>query len=70
MNSRHHQSVKVPGAGLKVAAVAPDGVVEAIEHEDKKFVLGLQWHPEQNADKFSRKIMEAFRSEILQRFFS
>ncbi len=61
VSSSHHQSVKELGEGLKVAATSADGVVEAIEHEERKFVLGLQWHPERKSDRFSRKIMEAFR---------
>jgi putative glutamine amidotransferase len=36
---------------LRVAAVAPDGVIEAVEHEPHKhWVLGVQWHPERMAD--------------------
>ncbi len=46
VNSTHHQAVKDPGAGVLVAARAPDGVVEAIELPDLPFALGVQWHPE------------------------
>jgi putative glutamine amidotransferase len=46
VNSRHHQSVKTPAAGFVVSAVAPDGVIEAIEKPDAAFCLGVQWHPE------------------------
>jgi putative glutamine amidotransferase len=46
VNSRHHQSVKRPGAGLRVTATAPDGVVEAVEREASRFCVGVQWHPE------------------------
>lgn len=45
VNSRHHQAVKDPGDGLRVTAVSPDGVVEALEHRDLKMDL-VQWHPE------------------------
>ena len=47
-NSSHHQSVEELGAGLKVAAFAGDSVVEAIAPDDisRRFVIGLQWHPE------------------------
>ena len=34
------------GTGLRVAAAADDGVVEAIERPDRPFVIGIQWHPE------------------------
>jgi len=51
VNSNHHQSVETTGRGLRVAARAPDGVVEAVEAEDPHvFVLGVQWHPERMGD--------------------
>lgn len=47
VNSFHHQMVGRLGTGIKIAAVAPDGVIEAIEYQgDHHFVLGLQYHPE------------------------
>lgn len=47
-NSFHHQAVGRLGDGLCAAAHAPDGVIEAIEHE-KLPILGVQWHPERMA---------------------
>ena len=46
VNSRHHQAVKRVGEGLRVSAVAEDGVVEGIELPEARFVLGVQRHPE------------------------
>jgi putative glutamine amidotransferase len=46
VNSRHHQSIATPGAGLRVAARAEDGIIEAIEGEGGLFRVGVQWHPE------------------------
>jgi putative glutamine amidotransferase len=48
VNSRHHQSVGRVGSGLISSALAPDGVVEAIENAtpDAAFCVGVQWHPE------------------------
>ena len=46
VNSRHHQAVKAVGAGYRVSATAPDGVIEAIEDPSARFCLGVQWHPE------------------------
>ncbi len=46
VNSFHHQAVREPGPGLRVVAVAPDGVIEAVESPGHRFVLGVQWHPE------------------------
>jgi putative glutamine amidotransferase len=46
VNSRHHQAIKLPGAGFEVSATAPDGVIEAIERSGARFCLAVQWHPE------------------------
>lgn len=46
VNSRHHQAMKVIGAGLHVSAYASDGIVEAIEAPGAAFCVGVQWHPE------------------------
>jgi len=45
VNTRHLQAIESPGSGLRIAARAPDGVIEAVESEDGSF-LGVQWHPE------------------------
>lgn len=46
VNSFHHQAVKKTAPGFKVSAIAPDGVIEAIESAECKAMLGVQWHPE------------------------
>ena len=46
VNSYHHQSIAKVGKGLRIVATAPDGIVEAVESTEHRFVLGLQWHPE------------------------
>ncbi len=45
----HHQAVAEPGR-LTVTAWADDGVVEAVEDPDRRFVVGVQWHPEVGDD--------------------
>lgn len=45
VNTRHIQAIAEPGTGLRVSAVAPDGVVEAVESLDGRFI-GVQFHPE------------------------
>lgn len=47
--SRHKQAVSAAG-GMRVAATAPDGVIEAVDDPARPFYLGVQWHPERTAD--------------------
>ena len=49
--SSHRQAVDRVAAGFRVAATAPDGVVEAIEPEDGSALLGVEWHPESDATR-------------------
>lgn len=46
VNSDHHQASKTVSPEMRVAGRAPDGIIEAVERPDARFVLGLQWHPE------------------------
>ena len=46
VNSFHHQCVKDLGEGLQACAWAPDGTIEGIEYQKKRFYIGVQWHPE------------------------
>lgn len=46
VNSIHHQAVAAPGRRFRVSARAADGVIEAIESNEYKPVIGVQWHPE------------------------
>jgi putative glutamine amidotransferase len=56
--SHHHQGVEVLGEGLTVTGVSPlDDLPEAIELPGRRFVLGVQWHPE--ADPAST-VVDAF----------
>ncbi len=48
VNSMHHQAIKRLGRGLTAVAWAPDQIVEGAElHDPARFVLGVQWHPEE-----------------------
>ncbi len=59
--SSHHQAVREPGPGFRVTAHAPDRVIEAIELEDARFIVGVQWHPEMDPDaEATRRLMQAF----------
>lgn len=47
----HHQAVDRLGLGLNAVAHASDDIIEAIElHDDQRFIIGVQWHPEQDLD--------------------
>ena len=63
VNSRHHQAAGRVGDGLVVSAVDPtDGVIEGLERTDKRFVIAVQWHPEDQAgvNKQQKRLFEAF----------
>lgn len=61
VNSRHIYSVKNLNKA-KIVAESEDGIIEAIEFENKKFAIGVQWHPEDlfNIDENMFKIYKAF----------
>lgn len=67
VNSTHHQAVKELGRNLHVAGFAEDGVVEAIESDKHRFVLGVQWHPEVLKDQYSFKIFENLIGSCLKK---
>ena len=62
VNGKHHQAVKGPAPGLVVSATAADGIIEAIEARSKRFVVGVQWHPEGtwSNDVNSKRLFKAF----------
>ena len=62
VNSLHHQSIKAVGAGLRVVATAPDGIIEAVEGTGSAWAVGVQWHPEElAADRPDmRRVFRAF----------
>lgn len=61
VRSSHHQSVKNPGRGLRLSAVAHDRVVEALESRSDHFVMAVQWHPEKTLnDTYTKKLFKYF----------
>lgn len=60
VNSAHHQAVKDVAPGLVVDAVAPDGVIEGIEAAGRRFLIGVQWHPEYAISDGDRRLFAAF----------
>jgi len=60
VNSAHHQSVKTLGKDFISTAIASDGVIEAIEHNNHPWCIGVQWHPEFLITKADIAIIEDF----------
>jgi putative glutamine amidotransferase len=61
VKSHHHQGIGRIGQGLRVAAHAEDGSVEAVEDPDRRFAVGVLWHPEAGEDArlFAELVREA-----------
>jgi putative glutamine amidotransferase len=60
VNTSHHQAVRSVAENMRAVAYSPDGVIEAIEHIEHPFCLGVQWHPEYSVDSGDSKIFAAF----------
>jgi putative glutamine amidotransferase len=62
VNSWHHQSINRVAKGLAVTAVSDDGIIEGVESDAHRFLLGVQWHPERMQD--DRRQQNLFRALI------
>lgn len=62
VNSSHHQAIRQVAPKLRVSALAPDGVIEAVEAVDPNwFCIGVQWHPEsETASALDMQLLECF----------
>lgn len=60
VNSAHHQAVKTVPDGVVIDALAADGVIEGIEIPDRRFCIGVQWHPEYAISPADEKLFRAF----------
>ena len=61
VNSRHRYHVEIL-KNLIISAKSMDGIIEAVEYKDKKFIIGLEWHPESTFDDdvYSRRLFKKF----------
>jgi putative glutamine amidotransferase len=60
VSSGHHQAVRRVGRGLVATSASPDGVVETLEMRERRFAIGVQWHPEiQTASPASASLASA-----------
>lgn len=61
VNSLHHQAVKEIAAPLKVTGTSEDGVIESLESDERRFLLAVQWHPEEiDSIPWVRRLFEGF----------
>jgi putative glutamine amidotransferase len=68
VKSHHHQGFGKLGAGLRTVAWAEDGTPEALESSDRRFTLGVLWHPEEGEDAaLFEALVEEARSYRLMR---
>lgn len=61
----HHQAIDEVAPGLVVTARGSDGVVQGVEWPDKRFVVAVQWHPEEDAS--DDRLVRGFISGIQRR---
>ena len=66
VNSRHHQAAARLGEGLEVSARCEDGVVEGLELPGARFVVAVQWHPEDMRGHYesSAQLFAAFAEAV------
>lgn len=61
----HGQHVAVPGRGVVITAYSPDGIPEAIEVDEARFIVGVQWHAEMPPwDEQQEKLFNAFAAAV------
>lgn len=62
VNSFHHQAVDQAPSDWRIVANASDGVIEAIEYPGERFLLGVQWHPEDlvGEELYARRLFQEF----------
>ncbi len=66
VNSLHHQGVSRSAQGLRVTALAPDGLVEAFELPGHPCGLAVQWHPEELQEDPSMRMLFEFLVQACQ----
>ena len=62
VNSRHHDYVK--NTDLDIIAYSDDNVIEAVEDKEKRFFIGVQWHPESLNDIYSERLFDEFVNSL------
>lgn len=70
-HSYHHQALKMVAPDLYVVGQAPDGVIEAVEHRSCRWIVGVQWHPEDDAGEIAEQqsMFDAFVGQSARTYF-
>jgi putative glutamine amidotransferase len=63
VKSHHHQGLDAVGEGLRVSAHAEDGAIEGVEDPERRFAVGVLWHPEADGD---RRLFKALVEQALE----
>ncbi len=64
VNSLHHQAVHDVPKPLVVTARAKDGIIEALESTQHKFVMSVQWHPEALSNRVDETSLRLFEGLV------
>lgn len=65
VHSFHHQAIDRLGNNLNIVATHNDGTIEAVEHSDATWIVGVQWHPEDTAH--DDVVQQALFDELVRR---
>ena len=61
VNSLHHQAVKTVAPQPRVTGQSDDGVIEALDSRERRFMIAVQWHPEEIDDLgWVRRLFQGF----------
>jgi len=61
VNSFHHQVASEPGPRFEITATSPDGFIEAVESNEHKPIVAVQWHPENLYDSAAESSQPFFK---------
>lgn len=64
VNSVHHHKVDFELDNVIINAISDDGIIEGVEYPNKKFIIGVQWHPEYLYDENSKLLFDEFINNI------
>ena len=69
VNTTHHQAIDEIGKGLVISAKAPDGIIEAIESKNHRFVVGVQWHSEYENSELDSNLFKKLVEESAKKVY-